>query len=85
LKDHLLVSALIGTVNSPIPPCPLPKPPVPPPSGGDLFDYVVTAKRGRLDEHEARFYFQQLVCGVAWCHSKVRRWGRLGAVLFEEC
>ncbi|KAI7835308.1 hypothetical protein COHA_010791, partial [Chlorella ohadii] len=39
--------------------------------GGDLFDYVVTAKRGRLDEHEARFYFQQLVRGVAWCHSKV--------------
>jgi serine/threonine-protein kinase SRK2 len=38
-------------------------------SGGDLFDYVVA--RGRLDEDTARFYFQQLIGGVAWCHSKV--------------
>lgn len=65
---------------------PLPPPhtdPQPPfsllPSGGDLFDYVVA--RGRLTEDVARFYFQQLVCGVAWCHSKV--WaggGRCGGV-----
>ncbi|XP_050894889.1 serine/threonine-protein kinase SRK2A isoform X3 [Lathyrus oleraceus] len=33
---------------------------------GDLFDYVCS--HGKLNEHEARFFFQQLVSGVSHCH-----------------
>ncbi|CAK8578685.1 unnamed protein product [Lathyrus sativus] len=33
---------------------------------GDLFDYV--CRHGKLNEHEARFFFQQLVSGVSHCH-----------------
>jgi hypothetical protein len=38
-------------------------------SGGDLFERVV--KRRRLPEDEARYFFWQLVQGLAWCHSQV--------------
>uniref|UniRef100_A0A7S1EPG8 non-specific serine/threonine protein kinase n=1 Tax=Timspurckia oligopyrenoides TaxID=708627 RepID=A0A7S1EPG8_9RHOD len=36
-------------------------------SGGELFDYIVD--RGRLDENEARKFFQQIISGVEYCHS----------------
>ncbi|KAG9509954.1 5'-AMP-activated protein kinase catalytic subunit alpha-2, partial [Fragariocoptes setiger] len=35
-------------------------------SGGELFDYIV--KNGRLEETEARRFFQQIVSGVDYCH-----------------
>uniref|UniRef100_A0A5S6QEU6 non-specific serine/threonine protein kinase n=1 Tax=Trichuris muris TaxID=70415 RepID=A0A5S6QEU6_TRIMR len=35
-------------------------------SGGELFDYIV--KRGRLQVHEARHFFQQIISGVDYCH-----------------
>eukprot|EP00887_Chlorella_sp_A99_P000352 scaffold13.g352.t1 len=35
--------------------------------GGDLLDYVTT--KGRLSESEARWFFQQLVMGLAYFHS----------------
>jgi len=35
-------------------------------SGGELFDYIV--KHGRLKEHEARRFFQQIISGVDYCH-----------------
>jgi serine/threonine protein kinase len=37
-------------------------------SGGELFDRIV--KAGRFSEDEARFFFQQLVCGVRCCHAE---------------
>lgn len=37
-------------------------------TGGELFDAV--AEHGRLDESRARLYFQQLVDGVHYCHSR---------------
>ena len=36
------------------------------PQGGDLFQYV--KKRGGLREHEARWFFQQLIIGMDYCH-----------------
>lgn len=33
---------------------------------GELFDYIV--EKGRLDEHEARLFFQQIVGGIEYCH-----------------
>lgn len=39
-------------------------------AGGELFDRIV--KAGRFSEDEARFFFQQLVAGVDYCHSEVR-------------
>lgn len=33
---------------------------------GELFDYIV--EKGRLGEHEARHFFQQIVSGVEYCH-----------------
>lgn len=36
--------------------------------GGELFDRIL--KAGRFIENEARFYFQQLISGVAYCHSR---------------
>lgn len=35
-------------------------------SGGELFDLIV--QRGKLDEPEARRYFQQVISGVDYCH-----------------
>ncbi|XP_041971512.1 5'-AMP-activated protein kinase catalytic subunit alpha-2 [Aricia agestis] len=35
-------------------------------SGGELFDYIV--KKGKLQEHEARRFFQQIISGVDYCH-----------------
>ncbi|KAG9146013.1 hypothetical protein Leryth_015638 [Lithospermum erythrorhizon] len=37
-------------------------------TGGELFDKIV--HHGRLSEAEARRYFQQLIDGVEYCHSK---------------
>ncbi|XP_007018316.2 PREDICTED: CBL-interacting serine/threonine-protein kinase 8 isoform X1 [Theobroma cacao] len=37
-------------------------------TGGELFDKIV--HNGRLSEAEARRYFQQLIDGVEYCHSK---------------
>jgi polyhydroxyalkanoate synthesis regulator phasin len=39
-------------------------------SGGELFDRIV--KASRFSEDEARYFFQQLISGVAWCHKEVR-------------
>ncbi|KAL6493664.1 SNF1-related protein kinase catalytic subunit alpha kin10 [Orobanche gracilis] len=33
---------------------------------GELFDYIV--EKGRLQEDEARHYFQQIIAGVEYCH-----------------
>ena len=38
-------------------------------AGGELFDRIV--KAGRFSEDEARFFFQQLISGVQYCHSQV--------------
>ncbi|KAH8379572.1 hypothetical protein KR009_005653 [Drosophila setifemur] len=35
-------------------------------SGGELFDYIV--KQGKLQEHQARRFFQQIISGVDYCH-----------------
>lgn len=35
-------------------------------SGGELFDRIV--KIGRFSEDEARYFFQQLISGVEFCH-----------------
>ncbi|KAI7738657.1 hypothetical protein M8C21_021954 [Ambrosia artemisiifolia] len=37
-------------------------------TGGELFDKIV--RHGRLSEAESRRYFQQLIDGVEYCHSK---------------
>lgn len=36
-------------------------------SGGELFERISNA--GRFNEDEARFFFQQLISGVSYCHS----------------
>ncbi|XP_041003672.1 serine/threonine-protein kinase SRK2I-like [Juglans microcarpa x Juglans regia] len=36
-------------------------------SGGELFDRICSA--GRFSEDEARFFFQQLISGVSYCHA----------------
>ncbi|GAV91528.1 Pkinase domain-containing protein [Cephalotus follicularis] len=36
-------------------------------AGGELFDRICRA--GRFSEDEARFFFQQLISGVSYCHS----------------
>lgn len=35
-------------------------------SGGELFEYV--RRSGRLSEDASRFFFQQLISGVDFCH-----------------
>ncbi|RDD46255.1 5'-AMP-activated protein kinase catalytic subunit alpha-2 [Trichoplax sp. H2] len=35
-------------------------------SGGELFEYII--KRGRLNEADARRFFQQIISGVDYCH-----------------
>ncbi|KAL4421960.1 hypothetical protein ABPG77_007902 [Micractinium sp. CCAP 211/92] len=37
-------------------------------NGGTLFDRVL--RFSRFKEDIARYFFQQLVCGVSWCHSR---------------
>lgn len=37
-------------------------------AGGELFERICNA--GRFSEDEARFFFQQLICGVSYCHEK---------------
>lgn len=44
-------------------------------AGGEMFDYIVEAHR--LPEPCARYFFQQLVSALAWCHKNVRAWGRV--------
>jgi serine/threonine-protein kinase SRK2 len=39
-------------------------------SGGELFEFV--KRSGRLSEDAARFFFQQLISGVDYCHRQVR-------------
>ncbi|CAI9116253.1 OLC1v1017351C1 [Oldenlandia corymbosa var. corymbosa] len=36
-------------------------------AGGELFERI--CKAGRFNEDEARFFFQQLISGVSYCHS----------------
>lgn len=36
-------------------------------AGGELFERICSA--GRFSEDEARYYFQQLISGVSYCHS----------------
>ncbi|XP_031736971.1 serine/threonine-protein kinase SRK2I isoform X1 [Cucumis sativus] len=38
-------------------------------SGGELFERISNA--GRFSEDEARFFFQQLISGVSYCHAMV--------------
>ncbi|KAJ6798154.1 putative serine/threonine-protein kinase SAPK7 [Iris pallida] len=35
-------------------------------AGGELFERICNA--GRFSEDEARYFFQQLICGVSYCH-----------------
>ncbi|KAI0594631.1 protein kinase SNF1 [Biscogniauxia sp. FL1348] len=35
-------------------------------AGGELFDYIVS--HGKLDEQQARQFFQQMICAVEYCH-----------------
>ena len=39
-------------------------------AGGELFERIIEA--GRLPEAEARFFFQQLISGIAYCHKEAR-------------
>ena len=51
-------------------------------AGGELFDRIV--KAGRLSGDEARFFFQQLISGVDYCHSEVRAL-QVGALSYLFC
>ena len=46
-------------------------------AGGDMFQYV--KQRGGLEEAEARWFFQQLIIGMDYCHKMVRAQGQVGA------
>jgi hypothetical protein len=39
--------------------------------GGDMFEYVV--RKNGLREDEARWFFQQLIVGLDYCHKMVRK------------
>lgn len=47
-------------------------------AGGELFERIVAA--GRFKEDEARYFFQQLISGVSWCHKWVRERAAKGGV-----
>lgn len=52
-------------------------------AGGDMFQYV--KQRGGLEEAEARWFFQQLIIGMDYCHKMVRAQGRAGAAAAPAC
>jgi carbon catabolite-derepressing protein kinase len=35
-------------------------------AGQELFEYIVN--KGRMEEHEARRFFQQIICAIEYCH-----------------
>jgi len=37
-------------------------------SGGEIFDRICA--KGRFSEEEARYFFKQLIAGVAYCHAQ---------------
>lgn len=41
--------------------------------GGQLLDLVIQSAAGHFLEHEARYFFQQLVGAVEYCHNQVWR------------
>lgn len=45
-------------------------------AGGDMFQYV--KHRGGLEEVEARWFFQQLIIGMDYCHKMVRNQASAG-------
>ncbi len=49
-------------------------------AGGDMFDYVVVRQKRLRSEQHARWFFQQLVVALDYCHRKVRG-GLLGSPL----
>lgn len=52
---------------------------------GELFDYIV--EKGRLDENEARLFFQQIMGGVEYCHRNmvVHRYARCWHTFARPC
>jgi serine/threonine protein kinase len=44
-------------------------------AGGDLFDYAVVRHK-RLSEDHARWFFQQLIVALDYCHKMVRHHAR---------
>ncbi len=51
--------------------------------GGDMFEYVV--KKNGLREDEARWFFQQLIVGLDYCHRMVRTLGPHGLATVHAC
>jgi serine/threonine-protein kinase SRK2 len=49
--------------------------------GGDMFEYVV--RKNGLREEEARWFFQQLIVGLDYCHRQVGRQSAAAAQLAE--
>ena len=48
-------------------------------SGGNLYQLV--ARSGGLPEKDARWYFQQLVLAIDYCHKMVRSMPRKGTII----
>ena len=51
-------------------------------AGGDMFQYV--KHRGGLEEVEARWFFQQLIIGIDYCHKMVSCCSRLRMQTSQE-
>ncbi|KAH0777640.1 hypothetical protein KY290_009051 [Solanum tuberosum] len=49
-------------------------------AGGELFERICNA--GRFSEDEARFFFQQLISGVSYCHSMLADVWSCGVTLY---